>query len=90
MTNAVRCVPPANKPTPAEIATCRRFLLGELAGLTPPRLILALGRIAHETVLRTERAEHLIGTGETVDAAARAAGFADARMLRRLRQRRTA
>lgn len=52
VTNAVRCVPPANKPTPAEINTCRRFLLDELAGSVPPRLVLALGRIAHETVLR--------------------------------------
>jgi transcriptional regulator GlxA family with amidase domain len=50
-------------------------------GLTPLR---------YQQLLRTERAEHLIGAGETVDAAARAAGFADARMLRRLRQRRTA
>ena len=52
VTNAVRCVPPANKPMPAEIVTCRRFLLDELAGTTPPVLVLALGRIAHETVLR--------------------------------------
>ena len=50
--NAVRCVPPANRPTPAEIATCRRFLLDELGGAAGPRVILALGRIAHETTLR--------------------------------------
>jgi uracil-DNA glycosylase family 4 len=50
--NAVRCVPPANKPTPAEIGTCRRFLVGEIAGAPPPRVLLALGRIAHESVLR--------------------------------------
>jgi uracil-DNA glycosylase family 4 len=50
--NAVRCVPPANRPTPAEIATCRRFLVGHLGGAVPPRMILALGRIAHESVLR--------------------------------------
>jgi len=53
--NAVRCVPPANKPTPAEIGTCRRFLVGEIAAGAappPPRVILALGRIAHESVLR--------------------------------------
>lgn len=49
--NAVRCVPPANRPTPAEIATCRPFLVEELrAGAC--RVVLALGRIAHETVLR--------------------------------------
>ena len=46
--NAVRCVPPENKPTPAEIATCRRFLTGELTGPGAPRAMLALGRIAHE------------------------------------------
>lgn len=50
--NAVRCVPPANKPTPVEIATCRRFLVGELTGTGAPRLVLALGRIAHDSVLR--------------------------------------
>ncbi len=52
ITNAVRCVPPANKPTPLEAATCRQFLVGELAGPAPPKLVLALGRIAHEAVLR--------------------------------------
>jgi uracil-DNA glycosylase family 4 len=52
VTNAVRCVPPANRPTPAEIATCRRFLVGELDGGAGPGVILALGRIAHESVLR--------------------------------------
>ena len=52
ITNAVRCVPPQNKPTPAEQASCRRFFtatLGEMGGL---RCILALGRIAHDSVLR--------------------------------------
>ena len=51
VTNAVRCVPPANRPTPAEIATCRRFLVGELTGAVAPRVVLALGRIAHESTL---------------------------------------
>ena len=50
--NAVRCVPPENKPTPAEIATCRRFLVDELTGAGAPAAMLALGRIAHETTLR--------------------------------------
>jgi uracil-DNA glycosylase family 4 len=51
ITNAVRCVPPENKPTPQEITTCRTFLTATIAEM--PRLvaILALGRIAHETVL---------------------------------------
>jgi uracil-DNA glycosylase len=50
--NAVRCVPPANRPTPAEIATCRRFLVGELGADPAPRAVLTLGRIAHESALR--------------------------------------
>jgi uracil-DNA glycosylase family 4 len=52
ITNAVRCVPPENKPTPAEIASCRQFLSARIATL--PRLcaILALGRIAHDSALR--------------------------------------
>jgi uracil-DNA glycosylase len=51
--NAVRCVPPENRPTPAEIGTCRRFfLVGELAGDAAPAVILALGRVAHDSVLR--------------------------------------
>ena len=50
--NAVRCVPPENKPLPAEIATCNQFLAAELAGLPRLRAILALGGIAHQAVLR--------------------------------------
>lgn len=52
VTNAVRCVPPANRPTPAEIATCRTFLAPEIDGVPAPEVILALGRIAHDSVLR--------------------------------------
>jgi uracil-DNA glycosylase len=51
ITNAVRCVPPQNKPQPDEIATCRRFLAAEIASLSGLRAILALGGIAHLTVL---------------------------------------
>ncbi len=50
--NAVRCVPPQNKPTPKEIATCRRYLASALAALENLRVIVALGRIAHESVVR--------------------------------------
>jgi uracil-DNA glycosylase family 4 len=50
ITNAVRCVPPANKPLPAEIRTCRRFLAAEIAAGGGPKAILALGRIAHDSV----------------------------------------
>ncbi len=51
ITNAVKCLPPQNKPTPDEIRTCNRYLAAELAGLKPGSVILALGRIAHEAVL---------------------------------------
>jgi uracil-DNA glycosylase len=51
ITNAVRCVPPENKPTPAEVATCRRFLAGRIASLARLVAILALGRIAHDSTL---------------------------------------
>jgi uracil-DNA glycosylase family 4 len=50
--NAVRCVPPENKPTPAEINTCRQFLIGTIEQ-RPPRAYLALGRIAHDSLLTT-------------------------------------
>jgi uracil-DNA glycosylase family 4 len=52
ITNAVRCAPPENKPTPGEIATCRQFLTARLLSLPRLRVILALGSIAHESVLR--------------------------------------
>lgn len=51
ITNAVKCVPPANKPTPAEIRSCNRFLAHELAAHARARVVLALGRIAHDAVL---------------------------------------
>ena len=50
--NAVRCVPPQNKPTPEEIATCRRYLTPALSALPRLQAIVALGRIAHESTLR--------------------------------------
>jgi uracil-DNA glycosylase family 4 len=52
VTNAVRCVPPQNKPLPKEIATCRPFLRGCIDAMDNLRVIVALGRIAHESVLR--------------------------------------
>jgi uracil-DNA glycosylase family 4 len=54
--NAVRCVPPENKPTTAEMNTCRRFLVAELAALPARRVTLALGRIAHDAVLKASGA----------------------------------
>lgn len=51
LTNAVRCVPPENKPTGAESKTCRTFLAARIASLPNLKVIFALGRIAHENVL---------------------------------------
>lgn len=52
ITNAVRCAPPENKPTPAEIAQCRPFLSARIAALPKLKVLFALGSIAHESVLR--------------------------------------
>jgi len=51
ITNAVRCVPPQNKPEPGEISTCRQFLTAEIAALPKLRAILALGAIAHQSIV---------------------------------------
>ena len=53
ITNAVRCVPPQNKPTPDEIKRCRQFLIGRMAALPNLRSLLAIGRIAHDSILET-------------------------------------
>ncbi|WP_419759302.1 uracil-DNA glycosylase [Acidisoma sp.] len=50
--NAVRCVPPANLPTPAETKTCNRFLTKELQRMPNLRVALALGVLAHAAVLK--------------------------------------
>jgi len=50
--NAVHCVPPQNKPLPAEINTCRRFLIATLETMPRLRAIVALGRIAHESTVK--------------------------------------
>ena len=76
ITNAVRCVPPQNKPMPSEIKSCRPFLAATIAALPDLRAIVALGRIAHESVVRAfglkpaafpfaHGAEHVLGAGET-------------------------
>ncbi len=52
ITNAVKCLPPQNKPTGAEVRACNSYLAAELAVLPPGAAILALGRIAHEAVVR--------------------------------------
>ena len=50
--NAVRCVPPHNKPTPEEIRTCRRFLQPELRALPKLKVVVALGQIAHQSAVK--------------------------------------
>jgi uracil-DNA glycosylase family 4 len=72
ITNAVKCLPPDNKPLPAEIVTCNDFLAAELAQSREVRAILALGAIAHQAVLKAlavpskahkfaHGAEHVLG-----------------------------
>ncbi len=53
VTNAVRCVPPKNKPLPTEIKTCLAFLKNEIAAMPELRAILSLGQIAHNSVSAT-------------------------------------
>ena len=70
ITNAVRCVPPQNKPETAEIATCGRFLAAELAASPGVQAILALGAIAHNAVLAAKglkRARYRFAHGATHD-----------------------
>jgi uracil-DNA glycosylase family 4 len=77
ITNAVRCVPPANRPTPAEAKACRPFLVQELAAMPRLRAILAIGGFAHDAVLTTlglkksalpfaHGAVHPLGDGKTL------------------------
>ena len=51
ITNAVRCVPPENKPSTAEIATCRDFLQATIAEMPKLKVLVALGKIAHDSVV---------------------------------------
>ena len=52
ISNAVKCVPPENKPTGAEIVTCRQFLISRMEQLPNVKVMLALGRIAHDSTVR--------------------------------------
>jgi uracil-DNA glycosylase family 4 len=52
ISNAVRCVPPQNKPLPIEINTCRQYLAATIATMPALRAIVALGRIAHDSMLK--------------------------------------
>src|SRR6478736_180653 len=69
--NSVRCVPPQNKPEPSEIKTCRQFLKSELETLPNVKVILALGKIAHDSVCDTlgvRKALHPFKHGVAYDA----------------------
>ena len=66
ISNAVRCVPPENKPLPIEIRTCRQFLLAEIAAMPHLKTILALGQISHDSVasaLELRKKDHPFGHG---------------------------
>jgi uracil-DNA glycosylase family 4 len=74
ITNSVKCLPPANKPLPAEVKECNAYLRAELEQSRSARVILALGAIAHGAVLRAfdlraaafrfaHAAEHDLGAG---------------------------
>ena len=68
ITNAVRCVPPENKPTPLEIKTCRDFLAATIEEMTKLSAIVALGRVAHETLVKVgsaRRRDHVFSHGGT-------------------------
>jgi len=56
VTAVARCAPPANRPTPDEIATCRRYLLAEIALMPDLRAVVVLGKVAHGGFLAVERA----------------------------------
>ena len=66
ITNAVKCLPPANKPTAGEVRNCNSYLQAELAERRRGGVILSLGRIAHDAVLQAldlKRRDHPFGHG---------------------------
>ncbi|HYH43292.1 MAG TPA: uracil-DNA glycosylase [Burkholderiales bacterium] len=77
ITNAVKCLPPQNKPQPDEVRRCNGHLQAELAGLPQSTVILALGSIAHQAILMAygvrraayvfaHRAKHMLPSGHTL------------------------
>ena len=77
VTNAVKCLPPENKPVAAEVNNCRMFLVNELETVPPKGVILALGKVAHDSVVRSlgfsagkfrfgHAAEHALPDGRTL------------------------
>jgi uracil-DNA glycosylase family 4 len=70
ITNAVRCVPPENKPTPDEVAACRGFLAATLKEMQKVRAILTLGKIAFDATLRAlslKPSQYKFGHGAALD-----------------------
>ncbi|MBN8648025.1 MAG: uracil-DNA glycosylase [Caulobacterales bacterium] len=78
ISNVVRCAPPENKPTPQEISICSGFLKARLAALPKLHTIICLGKISHDSIIRTlgakpsqykfaHAAEHIIGNYRIVD-----------------------
>jgi uracil-DNA glycosylase family 4 len=78
ITNAVKCLPPDNKPVGAEINTCNRFLANELDTLAPGSVVLALGGIAHRAIVKARglrqadfkfahKADHDLGSFRMLD-----------------------
>jgi uracil-DNA glycosylase family 4 len=66
ITNAVKCLPPQNKPVPEEIRTCNQHLAREVSALASVRAVLALGSIAHDAILMAQglkRSAHKFGHG---------------------------
>ena len=66
ITNAVRCVPPQNKPVGSEMANCRQFLVARIESLPALQVVICLGRVAHENTLSAigeKRAAHAFGHG---------------------------
>ncbi len=72
ISNAVKCLPPANKPTGEEINVCNQFLSAELETLSPGTVILALGLVAHKAVIKAlnlKQKDYAFGHGNTVSLA---------------------
>jgi uracil-DNA glycosylase family 4 len=72
ISNAVKCLPPANKPTGEEVNVCNQFLSAELETLSPGTVILALGLVAHKAVIKAlnlRQKDYAFGHGNTASLA---------------------
>ncbi len=72
ISNAVKCLPPANKPTGEEINVCNQFLSAELETLSPGTVIVALGLVAHKSVIKAlnlKQKDYAFGHGNTASLA---------------------